>query len=163
MVQRPPVWIVGELEEDEWTLVSRKNQFNYYCSLINSFGRVRISNNPPPASINRLRTSINHAPQQPSNASSNCMKSRPRAWLAFLTSPSQALHNTSGVWLIPRTFRNHKKYRKLEPGDELRGREARVAFFEKWGRPGASCVSSSSYQAHTTRKKKKSRVRRVLF
>ncbi|KIL54984.1 hypothetical protein M378DRAFT_18358 [Amanita muscaria Koide BX008] len=63
-----------------------------------------------------------------------------------------------GVYLIPRTYRNHKKYRDLDPDEEeLEHRAARAAFFKKWGKPNTSSASSSSSQMHTRRRKKKSK------
>lgn len=69
-----------------------------------------------------------------------------------------------GVYLIPRTYRNHKKYRDLDPDEEeVERRDARAAFFKKYGHPNASSASSSSSQTHTRQRKKKSKVRRVVF
>ncbi|KAM6490814.1 hypothetical protein JOM56_013777 [Amanita muscaria] len=63
-----------------------------------------------------------------------------------------------GVYLIPRTYRNHEKYRALDPDEEeVERRDARAAFFKKYGQPNASSASSSSSQMHTRQRKKKSK------
>ncbi|KAF8337841.1 hypothetical protein F5887DRAFT_920244 [Amanita rubescens] len=61
-----------------------------------------------------------------------------------------------GVYLIPRTYRNHKKYRDLDPDEEeVEHCDARAAFFKTYGQPNASSASSSSSQTHTRQRKKK--------